>query len=102
MSALMSELMDFSLLLLCLTFNPSDQLFFLLRQHETVAPLEDSTVTEVTSTLQEWALLWKKLYMVSSIQSVLSDPSTRTKQLLVCVCVCVECVCVDMSTSRQQ
>ncbi|KAM9859694.1 dedicator of cytokinesis protein 3-like isoform 2-T2 [Aulostomus maculatus] len=31
--------------------------------HETVVPLEDSVVTEVTSTLQEWALLWKQLYV---------------------------------------
>uniref|UniRef100_A0A8C3AJ93 Dedicator of cytokinesis 3 n=1 Tax=Cyclopterus lumpus TaxID=8103 RepID=A0A8C3AJ93_CYCLU len=30
---------------------------------ETVSPLEDPTVTEVTSTLQEWALLWKQLYV---------------------------------------
>ncbi|KAM6981344.1 dedicator of cytokinesis protein 3 isoform 2-T2 [Aplochiton taeniatus] len=32
-------------------------------QHETVSPLEDPIVTEVTSTLQEWALLWKQLYV---------------------------------------
>uniref|UniRef100_A0A667XMA4 Dedicator of cytokinesis 3 n=1 Tax=Myripristis murdjan TaxID=586833 RepID=A0A667XMA4_9TELE len=32
-------------------------------QHETVVPLEDPIVTEVTSTLQEWALLWKQLYV---------------------------------------
>ncbi|KAK2861514.1 hypothetical protein Q5P01_001047 [Channa striata] len=30
---------------------------------ETVVPLEDPIVTEVTSTLQEWALLWKQLYV---------------------------------------
>lgn len=36
------------------------------RPHETVVPLEDPIVTEVTSTLQEWALLWKQLYVVSS------------------------------------
>ena len=77
------------------TFDPSDQLFFLLRQHETVAPLEDPTVTEVTSTLQEWALLWKQLYVVRSNLSMTSDPSARTKQTacVVSVCVCV-CVCV--------
>ncbi|XP_051804502.1 dedicator of cytokinesis protein 3-like isoform X2 [Acanthochromis polyacanthus] len=34
--------------------------------HETVVPLEDPIVTEVTSTLQEWALLWKQLYVVRS------------------------------------
>ncbi|XP_049327827.1 dedicator of cytokinesis protein 3 isoform X9 [Astyanax mexicanus] len=32
-------------------------------QYETVVPLEDSVVTEVTSTLQEWAVLWKQLYV---------------------------------------
>ncbi|KAM8915563.1 dedicator of cytokinesis protein 3-like isoform 2-T2 [Spinachia spinachia] len=31
--------------------------------HETVVPLEDPTLTEVSSTLQEWALLWKQLYV---------------------------------------
>ncbi|KAM7401548.1 hypothetical protein PAMP_016855 [Pampus punctatissimus] len=33
--------------------------------HETVVPLEDPVITEVTSTLQEWALLWKQLYVHS-------------------------------------
>ncbi|KAG2471119.1 DOCK3 protein, partial [Polypterus senegalus] len=32
-------------------------------QYETVTPLEDPIVTEVTSTLQEWAVLWKQLYV---------------------------------------
>ncbi|XP_060060584.1 dedicator of cytokinesis protein 3 isoform X6 [Erinaceus europaeus] len=32
-------------------------------QYETVVPLEDSVVTEVTVTLQEWASLWKQLYV---------------------------------------
>uniref|UniRef100_A0A665TU89 Dedicator of cytokinesis 3 n=1 Tax=Echeneis naucrates TaxID=173247 RepID=A0A665TU89_ECHNA len=31
--------------------------------HETVVPLEDPIATEVTSTLQEWASLWKQLYV---------------------------------------
>uniref|UniRef100_A0AAQ4QF60 Dedicator of cytokinesis 3 n=1 Tax=Gasterosteus aculeatus aculeatus TaxID=481459 RepID=A0AAQ4QF60_GASAC len=31
--------------------------------HETAVPLEDPTLTEVSSTLQEWALLWKQLYV---------------------------------------
>ncbi|RVE72625.1 hypothetical protein OJAV_G00039410 [Oryzias javanicus] len=31
--------------------------------NETAVPLEDPIVTEVTSTLQEWALLWKQLYV---------------------------------------
>uniref|UniRef100_A0A8C5PP34 Dedicator of cytokinesis 3 n=1 Tax=Leptobrachium leishanense TaxID=445787 RepID=A0A8C5PP34_9ANUR len=32
-------------------------------QYETVVPVEDPVVTEVTSTLQEWATLWKQLYV---------------------------------------
>uniref|UniRef100_A0A8C9UA53 Dedicator of cytokinesis 3 n=1 Tax=Scleropages formosus TaxID=113540 RepID=A0A8C9UA53_SCLFO len=31
--------------------------------NETVVPLEDPIVTEVTTTLQEWAVLWKQLYV---------------------------------------
>lgn len=41
---------------------------FYCRPHETVVPLEDPIVTEVTSTLQEWASLWKQLYVVSSAE----------------------------------
>ncbi|MGH0154959.1 UNVERIFIED_CONTAM: hypothetical protein FKN15_051223 [Acipenser sinensis] len=36
-------------------------------QYETVVLLEDSIVTEVTSTLQEWAFLWKQLYVPFSV-----------------------------------
>ncbi|XP_078065472.1 dedicator of cytokinesis protein 3 isoform X3 [Mustelus asterias] len=32
-------------------------------QFETVVPVEDSIVTEVTATLQEWIMLWKQLYV---------------------------------------
>jgi len=38
---------------------------FVCRQYETVVPLEDPIITEVTSTLQEWSVLWKQLYVVS-------------------------------------
>ncbi|XP_043933928.1 dedicator of cytokinesis protein 3 [Protopterus annectens] len=31
--------------------------------YETVVPVEDPVVTEVTATLQEWAVLWKQLYV---------------------------------------
>lgn len=41
-------------------------LLFLYRQYETVVPLEDPIITEVTSTLQEWSVLWKQLYVVST------------------------------------
>lgn len=36
-----------------------------LRLCETVVPLEDPIITETTSTLQEWGVLWKQLYVVS-------------------------------------
>uniref|UniRef100_A0A670IL08 Dedicator of cytokinesis 3 n=1 Tax=Podarcis muralis TaxID=64176 RepID=A0A670IL08_PODMU len=36
-------------------------------QYETVVPLEDSVITEVTATLQEWAVLWKQLYVKHKI-----------------------------------
>lgn len=42
-------------------------ILFLSRQYETVVPLEDSVVTEVTATLQEWAVLWKQLYVVRTV-----------------------------------
>uniref|UniRef100_UPI00358E5EA5 dedicator of cytokinesis protein 4 isoform X3 n=1 Tax=Myxine glutinosa TaxID=7769 RepID=UPI00358E5EA5 len=34
-------------------------------QYETVTPVEDPTVTEVTITLREWGTLWKQLYLQS-------------------------------------
>lgn len=33
---------------------------------ETVVPLEDPIITETTSALQEWGVLWKQLYVVSN------------------------------------
>lgn len=39
---------------------------FFYRQCETVVPLEDPIITECTSTLQEWGVLWKQLYVVQS------------------------------------
>ncbi|XP_053723434.1 dedicator of cytokinesis protein 3-like isoform X2 [Synchiropus splendidus] len=35
---------------------------------ETAAPLEDPIVTEVTCTLQEWASLWKQLYVKHKVE----------------------------------
>lgn len=40
---------------------------FSLRLCETVVPLEDPIITETTSTLQEWGVLWKQLYVVSGV-----------------------------------
>ncbi|TSM44139.1 Dedicator of cytokinesis protein 3 [Bagarius yarrelli] len=36
-------------------------------QYETVVPFEDPIVTEVTTTLQEWAILWKQLYVKNKV-----------------------------------
>lgn len=52
------------------TFSRVPFLIFVLffsSQYETVVPLEDSVVTEVTATLQEWAVLWKQLYVVRTV-----------------------------------
>jgi hypothetical protein len=35
------------------------------RQHETVIPGELPLVQELTNTLREWAVIWRKLYVVS-------------------------------------
>ncbi|XP_077307186.1 LOW QUALITY PROTEIN: dedicator of cytokinesis protein 3 [Lithobates pipiens] len=43
--------------------RPPAAAFRLQRQYETVVPVEDPLVTEVTTTLQEWASLWKQLYV---------------------------------------
>uniref|UniRef100_A0AAQ5ZQI3 Dedicator of cytokinesis 3 n=1 Tax=Amphiprion ocellaris TaxID=80972 RepID=A0AAQ5ZQI3_AMPOC len=58
---------------------------FILKPHETVVPLEDPIVTEVTSTLQEWALLWKQLYVVRSsflFRHVMMELMDLRRQLL--------------------
>lgn len=34
------------------------------RQFETVIPVEDSVITEMTSTLRDWGAMWKQLYVV--------------------------------------
>lgn len=52
--------------------------FFSFRLCETVVPLEDPIITETTSTLQEWGVLWKQLYVVSS--SILQYISLISKQ----------------------
>lgn len=36
------------------------------RQFETVIPVEDSVITEMTSTLRDWGAMWKQLYVVRS------------------------------------
>lgn len=38
------------------------------RQFETVIPTEDSVITEMTSTLRDWGAMWKRLYVVKSVQ----------------------------------
>ncbi|KAJ8260317.1 hypothetical protein GJAV_G00179580 [Gymnothorax javanicus] len=48
---------------LCHSADSGQQSYKNSMQYETVAPLEDPIITEVTSTLQEWAVLWKQLYV---------------------------------------
>lgn len=50
---------------------------------ETVVPLEDPIITETTSTLQEWGILWKQLYVVSrsSIPAVGTNARNTTCNL---------------------
>lgn len=57
-------------------------MFFCCRLCETVVPLEDPIITETTSTLQEWGVLWKQLYVVSSgiLQYILLISKQTTKQ----------------------
>lgn len=57
-------------------------MFFRRRLCETVVPLEDPIITETTSTLQEWGVLWKQLYVVSSgiLQYILLISKQTTKQ----------------------
>lgn len=57
-------------------------MFFRCRLCETVVPLEDPIITETTSTLQEWGVLWKQLYVVSSgiLQYILLISKQTTKQ----------------------
>ena len=49
---------------------------------ETVVPLEDPIITETTSTLQEWAVLWKQLYVVSHALHLSSLISHRSELLI--------------------
>lgn len=65
------------------------------RQCETVVPLEDPIITECTSTLQEWGVLWKQLYVVQSSMITLKSTNrvSHPKCVRLCVHVCV-CACV--------
>lgn len=52
-----------------------------LRQFETVIPVEDSVITEMTSTLRDWGAMWKQLYVVSrrpEFQAVLASVRKHT------------------------
>uniref|UniRef100_A0A672QAX0 Dedicator of cytokinesis 3 n=2 Tax=Sinocyclocheilus grahami TaxID=75366 RepID=A0A672QAX0_SINGR len=57
-------------------------------QYETVVPLEDPIITEVTSTLQEWSVLWKQLYVKHKVdlfyklRHVMSELIDLRRQLL--------------------
>lgn len=54
--------------------------FFLvfLRQHETVIPNELPLIQEVTTTLREWSIIWRQLYVVST------NPVQHTQYSMVC------------------
>ena len=39
--------------------------FIIFRPHATVCPLEDPVVREVKFVLREWAIFWKRLYVVN-------------------------------------
>ncbi|XP_048462200.1 dedicator of cytokinesis protein 3 [Rhincodon typus] len=47
-------------------------------QFETVVPVEDPIVTEVTATLQEWIMLWKQLYVHLSSRHSIQQSTTQT------------------------
>nr|XP_033781897.1 dedicator of cytokinesis protein 3 isoform X1 [Geotrypetes seraphini] len=57
-------------------------------QYETVVPDEDCIVTEVTATLQEWATLWKQLYVKHKVdlfyklRHVMNELADLRRQLL--------------------
>lgn len=54
--------------------------FFLvfLRQHETVIPNELPLIQEVTTTLREWSIIWRQLYVVST------NPIQHAQYSMVC------------------
>lgn len=60
---------------------------FFSRQYETVVPLEDSVVTEVTATLQEWAVLWKQLYVVRAVSSPCVHISDTLGGMMPALCI---------------
>ncbi|XP_049341467.1 dedicator of cytokinesis protein 3-like isoform X2 [Astyanax mexicanus] len=57
-------------------------------QCETVVPLEDPIITESTSTLQEWGVLWKQLYvkhrveLFQKLRHVMSELMDLRRQLI--------------------
>uniref|UniRef100_A0A8B9D8T3 Dedicator of cytokinesis 1 n=1 Tax=Anser cygnoides TaxID=8845 RepID=A0A8B9D8T3_ANSCY len=44
----------------------SDLFLVFLRQHETVIPNELPLIQEVTTTLREWSIIWRQLYVVNN------------------------------------
>lgn len=82
------RVLEFYKLLCCpISFSTFSRVHFLIsplffcRQYETVVPLEDSVVTEVTATLQEWAVLWKQLYVVRAVLLFLHISNTLGEML---------------------
>lgn len=73
----------------CLTRALILCMFSSFRLCETVVPLEDPIITETTSTLQEWGILWKQLYVVSSssTKGVGTVQEQQTASCFVFICV---------------
>uniref|UniRef100_A0A8C3KYL0 Dedicator of cytokinesis 1 n=1 Tax=Chrysolophus pictus TaxID=9089 RepID=A0A8C3KYL0_CHRPC len=68
-----------------LLLNP---FFFFLRQHETVIPNELPLIQEVTTTLREWSIIWRQLYvqdnreMFRSVRHMIYDLIEWRSQIL--------------------
>uniref|UniRef100_A0A8B9L4G3 Dedicator of cytokinesis 3 n=1 Tax=Astyanax mexicanus TaxID=7994 RepID=A0A8B9L4G3_ASTMX len=66
----------------------SECVYVYCRQCETVVPLEDPIITESTSTLQEWGVLWKQLYvkhrveLFQKLRHVMSELMDLRRQLI--------------------
>lgn len=61
-------------------------LVVLLRQNETVIPGELPLVQELTSTLREWVVIWRKLYVVSFPLGL--EAGSLISGLLACLSCC--------------
>ena len=56
-----------------------------VRPHATVTPVEDAVGREVADILREWAVLWKKLYLVNSFHNYYGSLKAIQKHVGCCV-----------------